>query len=149
LRGRNWVGLEEEETSLVGNRSDCEKDPHDDDEAPVLPMLSFTAAALEEEEDAAAVPLRTTSDARGAVAHRNCEQAAMAADQQTNLTQENNAAKSSGNEDEEEAAATGGVATTEEHIKDFSRILGFTNSKIWNKDFGKIFRNSKILTGHI
>lgn len=79
LRGPSCVGLEEEETSLVENRSDCEKAPHDD-EAPVLPMLSFTAAALEEED--AAAPLRTTSDARGAVAHRNCEQAAMAADQQ-------------------------------------------------------------------
>jgi hypothetical protein len=45
-------------------------------------MLSFTAAALEEED--AAAPLRTTSDERGAVAHRNCEQADMAADQQTN-----------------------------------------------------------------
>jgi hypothetical protein len=39
------------------------------------------------------------------------------------------------------------TTASEEHIKDFSTILGFTNSKIWNKDFGKIFRNSKIMTG--
>ncbi len=41
------------------------------------------------------------------------------------------------------------TTASEEHIKDISTILGFTNSKIWNKDFGKIFRNSKIMTGQL